>query len=248
MEIVVEICCGSYYDALMAKQGGASRIELNSALYLGGLTPSLATLLQVKKDTDLTVICMLRNRGGGFCLKEEDYLILKEDCRLMLEHGADGIAFGFLTEDQTIDLIKTKEIVTMIHSYHKTAVFHRAFDCVKDPILAINQLIEIGVDRVLSSGGKKTAIQGANLLSQLQQQYGNQIEILVGSGVNETNVKHLLDQTGVKQVHSSCKGWLHDPTSVSSSVSFGFDSTHPSDYDVVDSHKVKKLIQRVKEY
>ena len=248
MATVVEICCGGYYDALCAWQGGAKRIELNSALHLGGLTPSLATLIQVKKDTDLTVICMLRNRGGGFCFSEEDYFILKEDCRLMLEHGADGIAFGFLTADQTIDLVKTKEIVTMIHSYHKTAVFHRAFDCVKDPMKAMCQLIEIGVDRVLTSGGKQTALLGTSLIKQLQDRYGSQIEILAGSGVNDKNVKDLLDQTGVKQVHSSCKGWLHDPTTMSSFISFGYDDNHPSDYDVVDVTLVKKLIQRVNEY
>ena len=152
MNKIVEICCGSYEDALNAYKGGAQRIELNSALYLGGLTPSIASLIKTKQNTDLKVIVMIRPRGAGFYYSEEDYEVMKEDCRLMLEHGADGIAFGFLNKDFSIDLKRTKEFIDIIKSYNKEAVFHRAFDCTSHPYQAIEQLIELGVNRILTSG------------------------------------------------------------------------------------------------
>ena len=243
----VEICCGSYYDALQAQIGGARRIELNSALYLGGLTPTLATLIQVKKDTDLEVICMLRSRGGGFCFNEQDYLIMKQDCKLLLEHGADGIAFGFLNDNKDIDEDKTKEIVDLIHSYDKIAVFHRAFDCVNNQRKAIEQLISLGVNRILTSGGKSTVMEGIQMIRFLQQNYGHQIEILAGSGINPDNVQIILKQTNINQVHSSCKQWVLDSTSSTNDVSFGYDSSHLDCYDVVDPNIVSKLVKRVKE-
>lgn len=92
MERIVEICCGSYEDALNAYRGGASRIELNSALHLGGLTPSLASLVLTKKHTDLKVITMIRPRGAGFCYSEDEFEVMKADTLLMMEHGADGVA------------------------------------------------------------------------------------------------------------------------------------------------------------
>ena len=97
MDKIVEVCCGSYYDALQAQYGGARRIELNSALHLGGLTPSLATLLKVKDNTDLEVICMVRPRGAGFCYNDEDFEVMKLDAEILLDNGADGIAFGVLS-------------------------------------------------------------------------------------------------------------------------------------------------------
>ena len=99
MDKIVEVCCGSYYDALQAQYGGARRIELNSALHLGGLTPSLATLLKVKDNTDLEVICMVRPRGAGFCYNDEDFEVMKLDAEILLDNGADGIAFGCLDEE-----------------------------------------------------------------------------------------------------------------------------------------------------
>lgn len=111
----VEICCGSYYDTLQAWKGGAKRVELNSALHLGGLTPSLGTLRQVKKNTGLKVICMVRPRGAGFCYNMEDFEVMLEDAHILLENGADGIAFGCLTADRVQDFIR-KTDVKQIHS------------------------------------------------------------------------------------------------------------------------------------
>ena len=129
----------------------------------------------------------------------------------LLENGADGLAFGFLKSDHTIDVKRTREFVELIHKYHR-AVFHRAFDCCDDLDHAMSQLIELGIDRVLTSGGQSTAIDGADQIKSLQENYGKDIEILAGSGVNYNNASSLMKHTGISQVHSSCKDYEEDPT------------------------------------
>ena len=246
MERIVEICCGSYYDAKNAYLGKAKRIELNSALYLGGLTPSTATLRQVKKDFDLEIICMVRPRGAGFCYNDADFLIMKEEAKDLLENGADGIAFGILDQDGNIDLKRNQEMIEIIKSYHKTAVFHRAFDCVKDYDQAIRQLIDLGVDRVLTSGLEAKAMDGKEVIKHLQSHYGDQIQILAGSGMNASNAKEMMDYTGIYQVHSSCKDWLNDPTTSSNHVTYAYaTSPHENDYEIVSKELVEKLVASI---
>ena len=178
MKRIIEICCGSYEDALAAYKGNADRIELNSALFLGGLTPSVSSLVLTKKNTDLKVIVMIRNRGAGFNYNNIEFEVMMNDAKIMLENDADGIAFGFLDEDKEIDVDKTKQMVELIHSYNKKAVFHRAFDCTNDPYASIEKLIELKVDRILTSGKKSKAVEGKELLKNLQEKYGEDIEIL----------------------------------------------------------------------
>ena len=124
MDRVIEICCGSYYDALMAYKGGAKRIELNSALYLGGLTPTLASLIMTKENTDLKVICMVRPRSAGFCYLDEDYEVMLRDAELLLKNGADGIAFGFLDENSEIEFI-----ANLLYQIQQSKCFLRVHTC-----------------------------------------------------------------------------------------------------------------------
>ncbi len=244
---MIEICCGSYQDAKNAYLGGAKRIELNSALSLGGLTPSVASLLLTKKNTDLNVICMARPRGAGFCYLEDEYIQLKDEMIALLENGADGIAFGFLLEDFTIDKVRTKEIVDIIHSYNKVAVFHRAYDCVIDPYQSIEDLIQLQVDRVLTSGLQPTAIAGKTLIKELQDTYGCKIEILPGSGVNAANVEELVEYTRVNQIHSSCKDFISDNTTTGKNVNYSYSGkNHENDYEVVNIENVKLLVKAYK--
>ncbi len=241
---VVEICCGSYYDAMQAYLGGAKRVELNSALYLGGLTPSVGSLRLVKENCPgLEVCCMVRTRGAGFFYLEEDYQEMLLDAKLLLENGSDGIVFGFLKEDSTIDVERSQEMVQLIHSYHKTAIFHRAFDCVDDPYKAIEELIKLGVDRVLTSGLESKAMEGKEVIKQLQHRYGNQIEILAGSGINDANAKELIEYTGIHQVHSSCKSYKEDSTTSSNHVSYSYG--YDDQYDVVSKELVEALIAAI---
>lgn len=246
MEKTVEICCGSFEDALKVYEAGAKRIELNSALYLGGLTPGIGTLILTKAKCRLEVIAMVRPRGAGFCYTPYEYETMLADCRMLLEHGADGIAYGFLNEDRTIDETRTEEFTKLIHSFGKQAVFHRAFDCVDKPEQAVELLIRLGVDRILTSGLQEKAKDGIALLKNLQTRYGSQIEFLAGSGIHAENATVIMEQTGISQVHSSCKKWIEDPTTKGQNVSYAYGAGElTNSYDVVSKELVIKLLQAV---
>lgn len=246
MARMIEICCGSYYDALQAYQGGAKRIELNSGLHLGGLTPSLGSLKLTKKNTNLKVICMVRTRGAGFHYLPEDFATMLEDCRTLMMNGADGIAFGCLDEHGNIDIEQTKAMIAIIKEYHGEVVFHRAFDCVSDPFQSMETLIALGVDRVLTSGLKAKAMDGIALIKELQEKYGDRIEILAGSGMNASNAKAMMDETGISQVHSSCKDWINDPTTTGKDVTYSYaPAPHENDYDVVSAQLVNQLVNSI---
>ena len=239
-----EVCAGSVQDCINAQLGGADRVELNSALHLGGLTPSLAMLKLVKEKTSLKVICMDRPRAAGFCYDDVEIETMFEDAKILLENGTDGISFGFLNSDATINVTETKKMVELIHQYQKEAVFHRAFDCVDDPMHAIKQLIDCGVDRILTSGLQPTAMQGASVLEKLQSEFGDQIELLAGSGINANNIRALKEQTGLHQFHGSCKEWCKDPTTTVGNVSYAYHES--DDYDCVSLEKVKSIVQELR--
>ena len=246
MERIIEVCCGGYYDALAAYKGGAKRIELNSALYLGGLTPTVGSLLLTKKNTDLKVICMDRPRSAGFHYDEIDFETMKADAHVLMRNGADGIAFGCLDENGNIDVEQTRQIIEIIRFYHGEVVFHRAFDCVKDPYKSIEKLIDLKIDRILTSGLRAKAMDGIDLIKDLQAKYGERIELLAGSGMNASNALSMMLYTGISQVHSSCKDYLVDNTTSGKEVSYSYLSdSHQNDYDVVSEELVRKLVQSV---
>lgn len=248
----LEVCCGSYEDAIVAMNHGAHRIELNSALFLGGLTPSMATLkevLKVAKEKGVSVIAMIRPRGAGFCYNEHEIKVMFEDAKFFLEADVDGLAFGFLTSERFIDIDLTKQMCELIHTYGKEAVFHRAFDCVDDLEFATKQLIECKVDRILTSGGQPTAPLGVDVITMLQANYGEQIEILAGCGMNADNVNALIEKSHVNQVHSSCKDYACDETTSGTYVSYAYyEGIHRNDYECVDAKKVQAMMQALSKY
>lgn len=245
--ITVEICCGSYYDALEAAAGGAERIELNSALALGGLTPTLGELLLVKREMPLKVIAMARPRGAGFCYGVEDFKQMFFDCQMMMGHGADGIAFGCLKADGTIDLSQTELMVRAIKDKGGEAVFHRAFDCVKNPYEAAEQLAELGVDRILTSGLKEKAPDGWKMIKELEERFGDRIEILAGSGIHAANAKEVMEKTGIRQIHSSCKDWICDPTTTGDEVTYSYAAApYQQCFEAVSREKVAELLRAVR--
>lgn len=240
--IKFEVCCGSVEDCITALKGGADRIELNSALYLGGLTPSYSTVLNSLKKVDLPIVCMVRCRADGFNYNDIEFETMFDDAKFFIENGASGIAFGFLNEDLSIDLKNTKKMVDLIHSYNKEAVFHMAIDLVKDIDNAMNTLIELKVDRVLTKGQSKDAYSGMSNIAYMQNNYGDKIEILAGAGINSFNVKEILTKTNVKQVHASCKSYKKDITSFNGIVDF---RNSENGYEIVDLEKVINLKKEI---
>ncbi len=245
---VVEICCGGYEDCINAWKGGADRLELNSALSVGGLTPTTALLRLVKKAVPLPVICMVRPRPAGFCYSEEETNVMRQEAGDLLEAGADGIAFGFLNADGTVNEERTRDMVGLIHSFGAEAVFHRAFDVAEMPFLTMETLISCGVNRVLTSGQRSGAAEGAGLLRVLTARYGNRMEILAGGGVNAENAPSLIARTGVSQVHASCREYRTDPTTGNSFVSYAYlPAPHERDREAVSVRKAEELVRAVRD-
>lgn len=237
--IQIEICAGGYSDGLIADRAGVKRIELNSALSLGGLTAQIGDLRLLKKQTDLKIICMVRVRDGGFYYSEEEHQAMLENARALLKNGADGIAFGYLNKDHTVDVRKSREMVTLIHQYKKEAVFHRAIDLTPDLLEATRVLCDIGVNRILTSGGKARALDGKDTIKSMVENYGSSIEIIAGSGINGDNVKEILRDTGVTQIHASCKKPIDDQAYGNAYVSFEAIRT------ATDAAEVKRLWEAV---
>ncbi len=239
----LEVCCGSYEDAIQASKAGAERIELNQALELGGLTPSPAMLNMVKQDTDLEVVCMVRPRGAGFVYRDSEYKQMKAELVDLLKQGADGIAFGFLTADHRIDRERTREFVEIIQSHHASAVFHRAIDCTEDFFESLAVLHALGIDRVLTSGQESTAVLGRARIQKAKELYGAEMEILPGAGVNAKNVR---DFAFCGQAHSSAKDFLEDPTTISKNGQVSY-AIYPESrrYQVVTEKKVSELLHEM---
>lgn len=206
----VEICCGSLSDVMTASRFPIDRIELNSALELGGLTPSIAELRHARACTDLPIMCMDRPRSAGFCYDSTELEVMADDAKILLENGADGIVFGALNPDHTVNEEFVRRMTRMIHEAGKIAVFHRAFDETRDPDEACRTLISCGVDRILTSGQQETVLKGAELVHHLIETYGDEIEILPGCGISAANVQEVLKITGSDQFHMTAKSMRMD--------------------------------------
>ncbi len=211
--IQLEICAGSLTDVIHASSiPEVDRIELNSSLESGGLTPSFNTLLLSKKYSDKKIICMVRPRQAGFLYNDYEKETMLLDAKTFLENGADGIVFGSLNQDFTIDMPFTEQMVKLIHQYGKEAVFHKAFDEVIDSSIALEQLIQAGVDRILTSGSEPTTLAGAQNIKKLIQQADGRIQILPGGGVTIDNIRKIIHITGADQIHMTAKTTYEDIT------------------------------------
>lgn len=207
-KIKMESCCGSVSDVLIADKLGFDQIELNSSLEMDGMTPSTGTLVVAKRYTDIPIYPMVRERPQGFNYSYVDYEAMLYDAKDLINNGADGIVFGFLNADATINLERTKEMVKVIGS--KDAIFHKALDYTQDIEKSLKQLIDLNVTRVLTSGGLGNIMDNLDILKHLQATYGDQIEIIIGGGVRSHNVKEILEYTGIKQVHFSGRTRIFD--------------------------------------
>jgi copper homeostasis protein len=218
--VLLEVPVASVQDALAAQEGGADRLELNAALSLGGLTPSLGTLIEVKAAVALPALVMIRPRPGGFAYDEADFKVMQRDVDLALQHGADGIVFGILTDDGRVDVDRCRRLLRQMENL--TAVFHRAFDVTPDPMAALEQLIDLGFQRVMTSGQEQTAYNGVKRIAALIRHAAGRIEILPAGGINRFTVADVLARTGCNQVHASLRIQREDRSVLSRpQVSFG---------------------------
>lgn len=244
--VLLEVCCGSADDVIEAWKAGANRVELNSNLFQGGLTPTAGCLDVVKEVVDIPVMTMLRPRGGGFCYTDVEFRTILKDAKVLLNHGADGLVFGFLHEDGTVDIERTKAAVDAAEG--RPTVFHRALDVTPDWKRALESLIKLGVTRVLTSGQAPDVFFALETIRDMIAFAGDAIEILPGAGITLENVSRVVEITGARQVHLARHKSMPDPSvNNNRSIYFGGALYPPEDrYDVTDGSYIAAVCGKLR--
>lgn len=206
MHYELEIIGFDIVSCSIAQAYGASRIELCANPEEGGTTPSFGMIEQAKKSCSIPIFPIIRPRGGDFLYDKLEFEAMKSDIKSCLSIGCEGVVLGLLKKDGSIDEERTQELVDLAGPMEVT--FHRAFDRVSDPVVALEIIISIGCKRILTSGLSKTAVEGKQLLQQLIKQADNRITIMPGSGVRSSNVIELAQSTGATAFHSSARKLL----------------------------------------
>ena len=198
-KIVVEVCVDSVESAIQAQRGGADRVELCDNLMEGGTTPSCGSIEVGRRLLQIGMHVIIRPRGGDFLYSDLEFEIMKRDIEIAKSLGVDGVVIGVLCEGGDIDVPRTKALVARARPMSVT--FHRAFDVTPDPLQALETLISIGVDRVLTSGQEGTACEGAETVATLVETANNRIIVLACGGLTPRNVRRFVDSTHVREVH-----------------------------------------------
>jgi copper homeostasis protein len=196
---IIEICLESVESVIAAEQGGADRVELCSDLFEGGLTPTLGTFRTARRLSSLQLNVMIRPRGGDFCYSATEFAVMEEDAKIFKEEGADALVVGILNPDGTIDKERMQRIIEIANPLPIT--FHRAFDVTVNPYASLETLIDLGVQRVLTSGMEPTVMEGFRLLAQLVKKAGDRIIVMPGCGITERNFEFIKEQVKAKEYH-----------------------------------------------
>jgi copper homeostasis protein len=235
--IKLEICAQSLTSALAAQAGGAHRIELCSALEVGGLTPSYATLIETRKQLNIEICVLIRPRAGDFFYSDLEFDLMKKDILFCKQQGVEGIVVGVLNQNRTFDL-KKMDILAQL-SYPMDIICHRAFDQTPDPFEALDQLQNLGFQRILTSGQSQNAIDGKEILRGLVEAANAKIEIMPGAGVNPSNIQELINYTKATTIHTSAKA------KIKSSIQDKTDGWRDNDFWETDVEIVKQLVSLI---
>ncbi len=203
MKFKLEICAGSLQSALAAGKGGADRIELCGNLAEGGTTPSAGVIVSAVALLKMPVFVLIRPRPGDFLYSDEEFEAMKHDVLFCREHGVKGVVLGLLKADGSVDEDRTVELIRLARPMEVT--FHRAFDQCRDPFQALEDIISLGCDRILTSGQAPQAIDGLTLLHQLNRLSAGRISIMPGSGISEQNAERIMRETGAREIHASLR-------------------------------------------
>jgi len=239
--MVLEICASNYQSALNAQIAGAHRIELCTELSVGGLTPSYGLLKHVLNNLNIPVFVLIRPRSGNFTYSESEFEIMKDDINICTDLGCQGIVSGVLNEKGSIDIARTEKLIALSKPLPFT--FHRAFDLTPDPFQALEQLIDLGVERILTSGQENSAEKGIMLLTQLNERANGRLTVLPGGGINWENAK-LFKDGGFKELHASAT------TTISVNDQPKISMNSPKFYDetvevVSDVDKIKGILSSI---
>lgn len=208
-KIVLEVCAFTIQSCMIAEKAGAVRVELCDNPVEGGTNPSYGTIRRVREKIGIRLYPILRPRSGNYCYDEDEFAIMREDIRVCRELGCDGISVGVQKIDGTIDIERMRRVVEW--AYPMGVTCNRAFDAVPDPFQALEEIIDCGCERVLTSGQKASAPEGAAVLAKLVQQAANRISIMPGAGVRSSNIAQLIRDTGAREYHTSARKTIPNP-------------------------------------
>ena len=197
--MIKEACVESFEKSLEAQNNGANRIELCENLAVGGTTPSYGTVKICLEKLDIPIFPMIRARGGNFIYSKEEIEIMKEDIKAFKDLGVKGVVFGFLTSDNKIDLELTKELVDL--AYPMEVTFHKAIDEIVNPLDYIDDLVNIGIKRILTSGGKATALEGKDLINEMIKKSNKRLKVVVAGKVTKENLNELSNLICANEFH-----------------------------------------------
>lgn len=196
---LIEVCLDSAESANAAADGGADRVELCAGLVEGGTTPSAGMIAATRQRIEIGLQVMIRPRGGDFCYSPAEVDCMLRDIEVARDQGADGVVLGALTPDGTVDRRLTERLVAAADPLSVT--FHRAFDMTREPTAELEALIELGIERLLTSGQEASALEGLELIAELIQQAGDRIVVMPGCGITPRNLDRVLTTTGAREVH-----------------------------------------------
>jgi copper homeostasis protein len=202
-ETIFEVCVDSVAGVRAARQAGAHRVELCASLIEGGITPSLGTILAARKIAGIRLHVMIRPRGGDFLYNDDEVATMEADIATAVSAGVDGVVLGALVRDGRIDMALSERLIARARPASVT--FHRAFDMTPDPHAALETLIGMGVERVLTSGQEASAFDGADLIVALTEQAAGRIVVMPGGGITAKNVGRLLAMTGAEEIHFAAR-------------------------------------------
>ncbi len=246
-KVILEVCCGSADDVIQACRAGAHRVELNSDLFHGGLTPTIGELLVAKRETGMRIMTMVRPREGGFCYTDAEFATALEDAAQLLANGADGLVFGFLHQDGTLNVERTARLARLAQEAGKETVFHRAIDVVPDWRETLDALMELGITRVLTSGQESDVSLGTQTVREMIEYAAGRIQILPGAGITARNMDRIIAETGCDQIHLAAHRVQYD-TSVNNnrSIYYGGALYPPEDrFSVIDSDYIGGMVRRL---
>jgi len=241
--MIFEVCIDSVEGALAAQAAGAQRVELCDNLVEGGTTPSLGMVQVTRRRATLGVNVIVRPRGGDFCYTEAEFEVMQQDILAAKQAGANGVVIGLLKPDGSVDVERTRALVAMARPMSVT--FHRAFDLSRDAGEALEAICSLEIDRILTSGQKSTAMEGAECIARMVKQAGSRTIIMAGGGVNASNVAAIVAATGVKEVHFAARKTVISPMTHRNPNCFMGKAYQPDEYilKITDAEQIGEIIR-----
>ena len=240
-----EVCANGLASVIQAEKGGATRVELCAGIPEGGTTPSLGTIVASReylKDKQMKLHVIIRPRGGDFLYDNYEILTMKEI--FMLQGYVDGFVIGCLKADGSIDVDLCKTLMDLAKG--KSFTFHRAFDMCADPLRAIDQLAELGIQRILTSGARATAEEGIPQLKLWQRHAEGKIQLMAGGGVDETNIKRIYEETGITAFHFTAREKIESKMEYrNQKVYMGVEDADEYSYEITTEERVRRIISQL---